>query len=90
MPFSFDFDPAKSKANLKKHGIDFREAQRLWESKVLEVLAKNPGETRYLCFGLIDGKYWTAIVTYRGAARRLISVRTSTDAEKEFYESRIH
>lgn len=26
----FDFDPAKSAANLKKHGIDFVDAQALW------------------------------------------------------------
>ena len=26
----FEFDPAKSEANLLKHGIDFTEAQTLW------------------------------------------------------------
>lgn len=27
----FEFDPVKSEANLEKHGIDFWEAQELWE-----------------------------------------------------------
>ena len=26
----FEFDPAKSEANLLKHGMDFTEAQALW------------------------------------------------------------
>jgi uncharacterized DUF497 family protein len=26
----FEFDPAKSAANLKKHGVDFLGAQALW------------------------------------------------------------
>lgn len=26
----FEFDPAKSESNAKKHGIDFVEAQLLW------------------------------------------------------------
>ena len=26
----FEFDPEKSAANKRKHGIDFREAQALW------------------------------------------------------------
>ncbi len=30
---NFEFDTSKSKANLEKHGIDFVEAQQLWEDK---------------------------------------------------------
>ena len=34
----------------------------------------------------IDGKYWSAIATYRNGNIRLISVRRSRDDEVEFYE----
>lgn len=29
----FEYDPAKSTTNLLKHGIDFEEAQSLWEDQ---------------------------------------------------------
>ena len=31
----FEYDPAKSRANMGKHGIDFNEAQRLWNSRAM-------------------------------------------------------
>ncbi len=72
----FEFDAAKSEANHIKHGIDFIEAQRLWDdSQLLEVPAKTEDEPRYLVIGLIDGKHWSAVITYRESAVRLISVR---------------
>ena len=27
----FEFDPAKSESNLEKHGVDFVQAQQLWQ-----------------------------------------------------------
>ena len=39
--------------------------------------------------GVIDGKHWTAIVTYRGEHKdivRIISVRHSRDYEEDTYE----
>ena len=39
--------------------------------------------------GVIDGKHWTAIVTYRGEHKdivRIISVRRSRDYEEDTYE----
>ena len=37
----FEFNEAKSRANQDKHGIDFREAQRLWDNPRS---AGDPGE----------------------------------------------
>jgi hypothetical protein len=36
----FEFDPRKSQINKTKHGIDFVEAQTLWESKIVLLGAK--------------------------------------------------
>jgi len=36
--------------------------------------------------GIIGREYWSAIITYRGARIRIISVRRSTAAEMEVYE----
>lgn len=33
VPLLFEYDPNKSQINLTKHGIDFEQAQRLWEDE---------------------------------------------------------
>lgn len=84
----FEFDEAKSQANLDKHGIDFVAAQRLWKDPyLLEIRAKSEDEQRFLLIGKIGDKYWSAVVTYRDARIRLISVRRSRRKEVELYES---
>ena len=85
---SFEFDTAKSESNLAKHGIDFVEAQGLWsDPMLLEIPAKTDNEPRYLVIGLIDGKHWSAVITYRGVNVRLISVRRARTEEVALYES---
>jgi len=84
----FEYDPDKSAANLAKHGIDFETAQGLWlDPDLLEIKAKTVDEPRSMVIGKIKGKHWSAIVTYRDANTRLISVRRSRDKEIEIYES---
>ena len=85
---SFEFDPAKSESNRTKHGIDFVEAQVLWsDPMLLEIPANTDDEPRYLVIGLMSGKHWSAVVTYRGANMRLISVRRARPEEVVLYES---
>lgn len=85
----FVFDPEKSKSNKKKHGIDFIEGQFLWEdTELLEIRAKTIDEARYVVIGKIGDKYWTAIITYRDAKIRIISIRASRENEREIYESK--
>lgn len=83
----FEFDPAKSETNLAQHGIDFNHAQLLWsDSSRLEVPARTMGERRWLIIGAIDGKYWSAVVTYRENKIRIISVRRARNEEVALYE----
>lgn len=83
----FEFDPAKSEANLAKHGIDFVVAQALWDDALrVEVPARTVDEPRWLVIGTIAGKYWSAVVTYREEYVRLISVRRSRTEEVNIYE----
>jgi uncharacterized DUF497 family protein len=85
---TFEFDETKSQANLQKHGINFIDAQALWDdSRLLEIPAKTEDEPRYLMIGLINGKHWSAVITYRGSNIRLISVRRSRTEEVALYES---
>jgi uncharacterized DUF497 family protein len=82
----FEFDPQKSESNKAKHGIDFVEAQAIWRSKHVLLGAKDAFEKRYLVIGTIGEEHWSAIITYRGARIRIISVRKSTAAEIHTYE----
>jgi uncharacterized DUF497 family protein len=84
----FEYDPQKSQTNLEKHGIDFEDAQAIWnDEERLEIPAKTVDEPRYLVIGKIHGKHWSAVITYRGESIRIISVRRSRDEEMELYES---
>lgn len=85
---SFEYDPRKSDLNRGKHGIDFNEAQLLWDDEAhLEIPAKNLDEPRFLVIGKVKGKHWSAVITYRGENIRIISVRRSRDEEIELYEN---
>ena len=84
----FEFDEAKSQANLGKHGINFVAAQELWKDPhLLEIRAKSEDEPRFVLIGKVSEKHWSAVVTYREGRIRLISVRRSRKKEVEFYES---
>uniref|UniRef100_A0A831U197 BrnT family toxin n=1 Tax=Geobacter metallireducens TaxID=28232 RepID=A0A831U197_GEOME len=84
---NFEFDPEKSAANKQKHGIDFVEAQALWDDPdLIEIPAKTTDEPRCLIIGTIDGKHWSGVITYRGENVRIISVRRSRSEEVAIYE----
>lgn len=85
----FEYDENKSKANQLKHNISFFDAQELWEDPYSFEIpsAQSEDEERYLVFGQINFKNYTAIITYRKTNIRIISVRRSREKEIEFYES---
>jgi uncharacterized DUF497 family protein len=84
----FEFDSNKSASNLRKHGIDFVEAQSLWlDDRLLEIPARTTGEARYMAIGRIGPRYWSAVYTYRSGRIRIISVRNSRPEEVILYES---
>jgi uncharacterized protein len=83
-----EFNEQKSKANKAKHGIDFVEAQKLWDDiDLLEILARTVDEPRFLVIGRIGDKHWSAVITYRNERIRIISVRRSRREEQDLYES---
>ncbi len=84
----FEFDPRKSAANKRKHGIDFVEAQALWDDPdLIEIPARTEDEPRFFVIGMIVGKHWSGVITYRDDRIRIISVRRSRKEEVEIYES---
>jgi len=84
----FEFDPGKSRANKRKHGIDFEEAQTLWgDSDLIKIPARTTDEPRFLVIGTIGVEHWSAVNTCHGERTRIISVRRSRKEEIGIYES---
>ena len=84
----FEFDPRKSDANKTKHGIDFYEAQALWDDPdLIEIPVRTSDEPRFLVVGKILEKHWSGVITYRGDKIRIISVRRARKEEVDIYES---
>ena len=83
----FEFDPAKSAGNKARHGIDFDEAQALWDDPLLvEIPARLQGEPRMYTIGVIVDRLWVAVWTLRATRVRIISVRRARKDEVETYE----
>jgi uncharacterized protein len=83
----FEYDPDKSAANLAKHGIDFEMAQALWsDDRRVTGPTASDAEARWMVVGMIKGKLWSAVVTYREDITRLISVRRSRPKEAKQYD----
>ena len=70
----FEYDPNKSQSNREKHGLDFVEAQELWEVHHVVFVGRNVGgESRQIIVGELRGRMHVAIFTCRGTVVRLIS-----------------
>ena len=83
----FEFDSGKNEANRAKHGIDFVQAQALWDDPdLVEIAVKTSDEQRFLVVGRISGKHWSGVITYRNGRIRIISVRRSRKEEIDLYE----
>ena len=70
----FEWDPRKNDANLAKHGLSFFEAQKAFldpDRIIAQDLEHSKTETRYYCFGMVDGAVMTVRFTYRNKTIRI-------------------
>ncbi len=57
-PAMFEYDPEKSQRNQVKHGLDFEQAQRLWDDpRRIEIRAISTTESRFMGIGQMAGKH---------------------------------
>ncbi len=85
----FEYDENKSQTNKYKHGIDFLEAQKLWQDKNALIVPANivDNETRFALISKKLGKCYVAIFTVRDDTYRIISVRRCRKNEEQGYEN---
>ncbi len=83
----FEWDAAKEHANLKKHGLDFRTAAKVFlDPHVIEFDDRGAeDDLRFNAIGLVDGRMLFVTYTMRGAIVRIISARGAEPNEKRKY-----
>ena len=78
------FDPLKREKTFAERGLDFADAVIVFEGVTLEVedTRKNYGETRMICYGLLEGRMLVVGYTPRGADRHIFSMRKANEREQ--------
>ena len=88
----FEWDEAKRKTNIAKHGIDFEDVPEMFTSLMLAGpdVRKDYGEPRKIGFGFIDGRLMAVAFTEREPELiRIISARKANQREETYYQETI-
>jgi uncharacterized DUF497 family protein len=87
----FTWDETKRRANLAKHGIDFRDAARIFDGPLVTVedTRERYDEPRYVALGLLEGVVVSVVYADRRDGARIISIRKALKHETRFFFSQI-
>ena len=82
-----EWDENKRASNLKKHSIDFDDAQLIFndEAIIVEDRRKDYGEKRYRLINFLHGELVILVFTKRNDSVRVISLRKANKRERETY-----
>lgn len=86
---SYEWDPAKARANLAKHGILFADAVAVLEDERAMTIRDpfSEEEERWVTLGSdFLGRVLVVVYTWRAEKVRLISARRATRSERKQYE----
>ena len=90
--FEFEWDPAKASSNLIKHGVDFVEAETVFQdpfARVIDDPDHSADECREIIIGYSNVRHLLFVAfAARGARIRIISVRRATREERKIYEEK--
>jgi uncharacterized protein len=87
----YEWDAAKRRSNLRKHGIDFADAVEVFDglTVTIEDTRFDYGETRFLTLGLLRTHVVVIVHTETAEVIRIISVRKATKNEEIHYNQEI-
>lgn len=98
MQYNFEWDPRKAHTNIRKHGVTFEEATKVFDDPMAITIfddeESSDDEDRWVTLGQINGQHYLLVVhSYRNAndvsvTIRLISARLATRHEIRQYEER--
>ena len=86
----FEWDDAKNRSNLKKHGISFEEAILIFDGLILTYPDDRfeYGEERWLSIGKIEDTLVVVVIhTDRAGVVRIISARPAKQRERKLYDA---
>ena len=85
---TYQWDNAKARSNLAKHGVVFADAVAVFEDEMaLTITDDHPDENRFITLGMDTlGRLLVVVHTWRGDNIRLISARRATRNEQKQYE----
>jgi uncharacterized DUF497 family protein len=83
----FEWDEAKNRANIAKHGIDFTRSKEIFSGPTVDFVdhRRNYGETRRAVIGMVEGREVYVVYTVRGEVYRIISARRAKRDERRAY-----
>jgi uncharacterized DUF497 family protein len=87
----FEWDAAKARTNLQKHGVSFDEGATIFNDPMLAAMpdpTHSEQEPRFIAIGMsANGHLLVVVFTERSDKTRLISCRKATKTETEVYEN---
>jgi uncharacterized DUF497 family protein len=90
MQIGFEWDESKAKGNLRKHGISFDEAVKVFDDPMALTMTDpdhSEDERRFVTIGYSDRKRLVVVCHCdRPGRMRLISARTANRRERRYYE----
>jgi uncharacterized DUF497 family protein len=87
----FEWDEDKRRANYRKHGLDFRDAEKVFAGITIKAEDKRQdyGEKRLISLGRLEDVAVVIVHTERGDRTRIISMRRANQKERRTYEEKI-
>jgi hypothetical protein len=78
------FDPVKRQKTFAQRGLDFADAELVFSGMTLEMddTRKDYGETRVICYGMLQDRMVVVGYTPRGADRHVFSMRKANEREQ--------
>lgn len=85
----FTWDASKRRSNLRKHGLDFADAWRVFDSELLtlEDARADYGEQRFLAIGFLGHRLVKVVYVLVGETVRLISMQEATRHEVDIFQN---
>lgn len=84
----FEWDEAKNRSNLEKHGVDFADAAAVFADPLHLTMPDDRfsyGEQRYIIIGSVDERMHVVVYTVRDEVIRIISARKANMRERSRY-----
>ena len=87
----FEWDERKRKSNLKKHKIDFADAEIVFAGMIITIPddREHYGEDRWFTLGLLEDVVVAVSYTDRAERIRIISMRKAEGYESEIYYAQL-